>query len=47
MQIRKALEKDAYEYAANHIACWKAAYKGIISDEYLENMSEMRYVRAL
>jgi len=39
MQIREALAKDAYEYAANHIACWKAAYKDIISDEYLENMS--------
>ena len=39
IQIREALTKDAYEYAANHIACWKAAYKGIISDEYLENMS--------
>ncbi|MCL2044808.1 MAG: GNAT family N-acetyltransferase [Oscillospiraceae bacterium] len=37
--IRKALAEDAYEYAALHIACWKAAYKGIISDEYLQNMS--------
>jgi len=39
IKIRKALAKDAYEYAANHIDCWQSAYKGIISDEYLENMS--------
>ena len=37
--IRKAVPSDAYEYAACHIACWKAAYRGIISDEYLNNMS--------
>ena len=37
--IRKVLAEDAYEYAALHIACWRAAYKGIISDEYLQNMS--------
>jgi len=37
--IRKVGPEDAYEYAANHIACWKAAYTGIISDEYLSNMS--------
>ena len=39
IQICKALPKDAFEYAANHIACWQSAYKGIISDEYLNNMN--------
>jgi len=39
IKIIKALPEDAYEYAINHIACWQAAYKGIISDEYLDNMS--------
>ena len=39
ISIRKALPKDAHEYAVNHIACWRAAYRGIISDEYLDNMS--------
>jgi GNAT superfamily N-acetyltransferase len=39
INIHKASSKDAYEYAANHIACWQTAYKGIISDEYLDNMS--------
>ena len=37
--IGKALAEEAYEYATLHIACWNAAYKGIISDEYLQNMS--------
>jgi len=39
IDIRKVLPENAYEYAALHIACWRDAYKGIISDEYLENMS--------
>ena len=38
IKIREATAEDAFEYAANHIACWQAAYKGIISNEYLENM---------
>jgi hypothetical protein len=36
INIRKALQKDAFDYAKDHIACWQAAYKGIISDEYLK-----------
>ena len=36
--IRKALPDDAYEYARIHIACWQAAYKDMIPDEYLSNM---------
>jgi GNAT superfamily N-acetyltransferase len=39
LHIRKALQKDAFEYAVNHIACWRAAYKGILSDEYLNSMN--------
>jgi len=38
IRICKALPKDAYEYAANHIACWQSAYRGVMSDEYLDNM---------
>ena len=37
--IRKALPKDAYNYAMCHISCWQSAYRGIVSDEYLDNMS--------
>jgi len=37
--IRKAIPEDAYDYAVCHIVCWRAAYKGIISGEYLNNMS--------
>jgi len=36
--IHKVLLEDAHEYAALHIACWQDAYKGIISDEYLDSM---------
>jgi GNAT superfamily N-acetyltransferase len=37
--IRKVLPEEAYEYAVTHIACWQAAYRGIIPDGYLDNMS--------
>ena len=38
MVIRKVLVDEAYDYAVNHITCWQDAYKGIIPDDYLENM---------
>ena len=44
INICKALPKDAYEYAACHIACWRSAYKGIMSDEYLDTMSVEKMV---
>jgi len=37
-KIRKASIEDAYESSLCHIAAWQSAYKGIISDEYLDNM---------
>ncbi|MCL2863052.1 MAG: GNAT family N-acetyltransferase [Methanimicrococcus sp.] len=37
--IRKAVPSNAFEYAENHVACWRAAYKGILSDDYLNQMS--------
>ena len=36
--IRRVLPDEAYEYAACHIACWRAAYKGIVPDLYLDSM---------
>ena len=36
--IRKALPKDANAYTNCTIACWQAAYRGIVPDEYLDNM---------
>ena len=36
--IRKVLPAEAYEYAACHVACWLAAYRGIIPDDYLDDM---------
>ncbi|MDR2957058.1 MAG: GNAT family N-acetyltransferase [Coriobacteriales bacterium] len=36
--IRELLPEQAGEYTACHIACWRAAYRGIIPDEYLDNM---------
>jgi len=36
--IRKAMSEDAYDYAVCHISCWQSAYKGIVPDEFLENM---------
>jgi GNAT superfamily N-acetyltransferase len=36
--IRKALPGDAYDYTLCHIACWQAAYRGIVPDEFLNKM---------
>ena len=36
--IRRALPDEASEYTICHTNCWHAAYKGIIPDEYLNNM---------
>ena len=36
--IRKALLEDAYDYAACHVSCWLSAYKGIVSDDFLDSM---------
>ena len=38
IEIRKVLVEEAREYAICHATCWRAAYKGIIPDEYLNNM---------
>ncbi|MCL2030311.1 MAG: GNAT family N-acetyltransferase [Oscillospiraceae bacterium] len=38
IHIRKARPEDAHPYAANHVACWQAAYQGILPDEYLNAM---------
>ena len=38
--IRKALCDDAYDYANCHISCWLSAYKGIVSDEFLQSMPD-------
>ena len=40
MIIRKVLPEEANEYAALHIACWQSAYRGIISEGYMQNMLE-------
>lgn len=37
--IREAVIKDAYENALCHTMSWRSAYKGIVPDEYLNNIS--------
>jgi len=37
--IRKALSEDVYDYTKCHISIWQSAYKGIVPDDYLDNMS--------
>lgn len=37
--IRQASLEDAYEYAACHVSSWQSAYKSIIPDEVLDNLS--------
>ena len=37
--IRKVLPEDAYDYAVCVISCWQSAYKKIVPDDFLNNMS--------
>lgn len=37
--IRMALPEDAYNFTDCHISIWQSAYKGIVPNEYLNNMS--------
>ncbi len=37
--IRKAELADAFSIAKVSVNCWKSTYKGIIAEEYLENLS--------
>jgi ribosomal protein S18 acetylase RimI-like enzyme len=39
MNIRPALESDALGIARVHVYTWQAAYRGVISDAYLEALS--------
>jgi hypothetical protein len=49
--IRRARPGDAHGIAAVHVAAWRSAYAGILSDEYLARLSEARlaafYARAI
>jgi len=38
IEIRKVLPEDSEKYVQTHIDCWKAAYRDIIPDEFLDNM---------
>jgi len=39
IMIRKALPEDARDYTNCHISIWQSAYKGIVPEEYLNNLS--------
>jgi len=39
MMIREAKIEDAKEIAKVHVHSWQTAYKGIMSDEFLQNLS--------
>jgi len=39
INIRKAAQENANDYAACVISCWQSAYRGIVPDDYLNNMS--------
>ena len=36
--IRKALPEDAFDFTDCHISCFLSAYKGIVPDDYLNNL---------
>jgi len=39
MNIRKAIISDAPEIAMINVESWKTTYKGIISEDFLQNLS--------
>lgn len=39
MTIRSALPHDAWQIATIHVEAWRAAYRGIVPDEYLDALS--------
>ncbi|WP_310739799.1 hypothetical protein [Oceanobacillus alkalisoli] len=39
MQIRRADSKDATGIAKVHVDSWRATYKGIIPEDFLNNLS--------
>ena len=41
--IRKAVINEAHDFALCKIRAWQSAYRGIIPDEYLNNMSVEKY----
>lgn len=40
--IRKATVEDASAIATVHVVAWKEAYRGIVADEFLDNLSIQR-----
>lgn len=42
ISIRKAQPEDASAMATVHVTAWREAYRGIVSDEILENLSIQR-----
>jgi ribosomal protein S18 acetylase RimI-like enzyme len=42
IRIRKAVMDDAAGIATVHIASWKETYRGIVPDEFLDNLSVQR-----
>ena len=47
MEIRKATIDDAKEISRIHALSWKAAYKGIVPQNYLDDLSENLWVQAI
>jgi ribosomal protein S18 acetylase RimI-like enzyme len=46
LSIREAISADAHAIAEIHVAAWRAAYRGLMPDEYLAALSvEQRYDR--
>ncbi|MCC9198085.1 GNAT family N-acetyltransferase [Arthrobacter sp. zg-Y820] len=43
ISVRPPVESDADRLAAIHIAAWRAAYRGVMSDEYLDGLDSPRY----
>jgi hypothetical protein len=42
IQLRRATPEDAAALAAVEVSCWRAAYRGLIPDAYLDGLSEAK-----
>lgn len=47
MEIRKIRAEEAEEVSRIYAASWKAAYRGIVAEEYLDNLDELRWAPRL
>ncbi|EUA88757.1 hypothetical protein OSH39_03970 [Mycobacterium ulcerans] len=44
IEVRAATPEDAYDVARVHVRSWQWAFRGLISQDYLDNLSPQDWV---